>query len=68
MDTKRPQSGAWTQNVHNQEHGHSTAQSRMEKDKDKHLHDMVQKYSNGEIAREQYTRILWFTYQVTTEL
>ena len=30
-------------------------QSRMEKNKDQHLHDMVQKYSNGEISREQYT-------------
>ena len=43
-------------------------QSRMEKNKDQHLHDMVQKYSNGEIAREQYTRTLWFKYQVTMEL
>ena len=44
MDTVLPQSGAWTQYFLNQEHGHSKPQSRMEKDKDKHLHDMVQKY------------------------
>jgi hypothetical protein len=25
MDTVLPQSGAWTQDFHNQEHGHSTA-------------------------------------------
>ena len=37
-------------------------QSRVKKDKDKQLYDMVQKYSNGEIAREQYTRTLWFKY------
>jgi hypothetical protein len=28
----------------------------VENDKDKQLHDMVQKYSSGEISREQYTR------------
>jgi hypothetical protein len=38
-------------------------QSRVEIDKDKHLHDMVQKYSSGEISREQYTRTLGFKYQ-----
>jgi hypothetical protein len=27
-------------------------QSRVEKDKDKQLHDMVKKYSSGEISRE----------------
>jgi hypothetical protein len=31
-------------------------QSRVEKNKNKHLHDMVQKYSSGEISREQYIR------------
>jgi len=36
-------------------------QSRLEKDK--HLHDMVQKYSSGEISREHYTRALGFKYQ-----
>ena len=44
------------------------AQSRVEIDKDKHLHDMVQKYSSGEISREQYTRTLGFKYQAWTEL
>ena len=43
-------------------------QSREEKDKDNHLHDMVQKYCNGEISREQYTRTLLFKYQARTEL
>ena len=43
-------------------------QSRMEKNKDQHLHDMVQKYSNGEISREQYTSTLGFRYQITMEL
>jgi hypothetical protein len=38
-------------------------QSRVEIDKDKHLHDMVQKYSSGEISREQYTRTLGLKYQ-----
>jgi hypothetical protein len=27
-------------------------QATVENDKDKHLHDMVQKYSSGEISRE----------------
>ena len=27
-----------------------------ENDKDKQLHDVVQKYSSGKISREQYTR------------
>jgi hypothetical protein len=39
-----------------------------EKDKDKHLDDMDQKYSNGEISREQYTRALGFKYQERTKL
>ena len=43
-------------------------QSRVEKDKDKQLYDMVQKYSSGEISREQYTRIFGFKYQARTEL
>ena len=43
-------------------------QSRVEKDKDKHLDDMDQKYSNGEISREQYTRALGFKYQERTKL
>jgi hypothetical protein len=43
-------------------------QSRVEKDKDRHLHDMVQKYSSVEISREQYTRTLGFKYQARTEL
>ena len=78
MDTVLPQSGAWTQYCHNQEHGHSTAtirsmdtvlpQSRVEKNKNKHLHDMVQKYYSGEISREEYTRTLGFKYQARTEL
>ena len=42
-------------------------QSRIERDKDKQLHDMVQKYSSGEVSREQYTRI-GFKYQSRTEL
>jgi hypothetical protein len=29
-------------------------QSRVEKNKDKHLHDMIQNYSSGEISHEQY--------------
>ena len=41
-------------------------QSRVEKNKDKHLHDMVQKYSSGEISRKQYTP--GFKYQARTEL
>jgi hypothetical protein len=43
-------------------------QSRVENDKDKQLHDMVQKYSSGEISREQYTRTLGFKYQARMEL
>jgi len=43
-------------------------QSRVEKDEDKHLHDMVQKYSSGAISREQYIRTLEFKYQARTEL
>jgi len=35
---------------------------------DKHLHDMVQKYSSDEISREQYTRTLGFKCQARTEL
>ena len=31
-------------------------QYRIEKDKDNLLYDMVQKYSSGEISREQYIR------------
>jgi hypothetical protein len=42
--------------------------SRVENDKDKQLHDMVQKYSSGEIYHEQYTSTLGFRYQVRTEL
>jgi hypothetical protein len=78
MDTVLPQSGSWTQYFHNHEHGHSTStirsmdtvlpQSRMEKDKDKHLHDMVQKYFSGEISREQYIRTLEFKYQARMAL
>jgi hypothetical protein len=30
----------------------------VEKNRDKNLHDMVQKYSSGEISREQYTHTL----------
>jgi hypothetical protein len=41
-------------------------QSRVEKNKDKHLHNMVQKYSSVEISREQYTP--GFKYQARTEL
>ena len=43
-------------------------QSRVKKDKDKQLYDMVQIYSSGEISREQYTRILEFKYQARAEL
>ena len=43
-------------------------QSSVEKDKDKQLHDIVQKYSSREISREQYTRALKFKYQARTEL
>ena len=43
-------------------------QSRMKKEKDKHLHDMVQKYSSGAISREQYIHTLGFKYQAITEL
>jgi hypothetical protein len=32
----------------------STATIRVEKNKDKHLHDMIQNYSSGEISHEQY--------------
>jgi hypothetical protein len=42
-------------------------QSRIERNKDKQLHDMVQKYSSGEVSREQYNRI-GFKYQSRTEL
>jgi hypothetical protein len=35
--------------------------------KNKQLHDIVQKYSSGEISREQYTRALGFKYQARTE-
>jgi len=38
-------------------------QCRVEIDQDKHLHDMVQKYSSGEISREQYTRTFGLKYQ-----
>jgi hypothetical protein len=30
-------------------------QSRVEKNKDNHLYDMIQKYSSGKIDHEQYT-------------
>jgi len=40
----------------------------MEKEKDKHLRDMVQKYSSGAISREQYIHTLEFKYQARTEL
>jgi len=43
-------------------------QIMVEKDKDKQLYDMVQKYSSGEISREQYTCPLGFKYQTRTEL
>ena len=43
------------------------SQFRIERDKDKQLHDMVQKYSSGKISREQFTRI-GFKYQSRTEL
>jgi hypothetical protein len=43
-------------------------QSRVERDKDKQLYDMVQKYSSGEISREEYTYTLGFKYQTRTEL
>ena len=46
LTTGISKSGAWT----------VLPQSRVENDKDKQLHDMVQKYSSGEISREQYTR------------
>ena len=39
-------------------------QSRIERETDKHLHDMVQKYSSGAI----YIRTLEFKYQGRTEL
>jgi hypothetical protein len=42
-------------------------QSSVEKDKNKQLHDIVQKYSSGEISREQYTRALGFKYHARTE-
>ena len=42
--------------------------SRVEKDKDKHLDDMDQKYSSDEISCEQYTRALGFKYQERTKL
>ena len=41
-------------------------QSSVDKNKDKHLHNMVQKYSSVEISREQYTP--GFKYQTRTEL
>jgi hypothetical protein len=37
-------------------------QSGVEKNNDKRLHNMVQKYSSVEISREQYTRTLGFKY------
>jgi len=40
-----------------------TVLSMVEKDNDIQMHDMVQKYSSGEMSREQYTRILGFKYQ-----
>ena len=40
----------------------------MENDKDKQLHDMVQKYSRGDIPHEQYTSTLGFRYQARMEL
>jgi hypothetical protein len=36
----------------------STATIRVEKNKDKHLHDMIQNYSSGEISHEQYIWLL----------
>jgi hypothetical protein len=42
--------------------------SRVENDKDKQLHDMVQKYSRGDIPHEQYTSTLGIRYQERTEL
>jgi hypothetical protein len=44
------------------------SQSQVEKNNDKHLHDMIQKYSSGEISREQYTRTLEIKNQTRTEL
>jgi hypothetical protein len=43
-------------------------QYRIEKDKDNLLYDMVQKYSSGEISREQYIRTSELKYQARTEL
>jgi hypothetical protein len=43
-------------------------QSRVEKNKVKQLHDMVQKSSSGDTSREQYTGTLGFKYQARTEL
>jgi hypothetical protein len=50
--------------------GHSTSiiQGGKLEDKDNHLHDMVQKFSSGEISREQYTRTLVIKYQTRTDL
>jgi hypothetical protein len=42
--------------------------SRVENDKDKQLHDMVQEYSRGDIPHEQYTSTLGFRYQARMEL
>jgi hypothetical protein len=44
------------------------SQSQVEKNKDKHLHDMVQTYSSREISREQHTRTLEIKNQTRTEL
>ena len=41
-------------------------QSRVENDKQ--LHDIVQKYSSGEISDEQYIRTIGFKYKASTEL
>ena len=43
-------------------------QSRVKKDKDKQLYDMVQIYSSSEISCEQYTRTLGSKYQSRAEL
>ena len=43
-------------------------QSRVVKDKDNLLHDMVQKYSRGEISHEQYRHTLGCIYQARTDL
>ena len=43
-------------------------QSRVEKNKDKHLHDRIQDYSSGEISHEQYICTLGFKYQARMEL